>query len=815
MRRLQETPLTQARATTRSRAAFKTVPTYLLAFLILITGCAISGCARLRRKPSPRIYEGPLIEVRQLDTSCLKGKRIVLDPGHGGAFPGAIGRGGLKEAQVNLGVALYLWGLLRDAGAEVLLTRSSDRDFLCGEKAGLRDDLSRRVEVAKAFKPDLFVSLHHNADIFRSQDRNQIETYFKMLNEGPSEDVARLIHQRLTESLGISKGEVIPGNYFVLRNMPCSAVLGEPSYLTNPWVEEKLRLAEKQLLEAQAYFLGILEYFDRGVPQIASLSPRDTVLADAQPALTAVLSAERSEIDTSSVFLRLDGTAIARSLESEGALVKARPEKPLASGTHELCVSCRNLNGNSSGEACCHFEVSLLPFSLMAKAWPDCIPGKGGVLVTAEVKDVNGNAVKDGTLIELSVQNGSFSAKAVATLGGVATSAFFADPSADQGLIKVYFRSLRDSLFLGDSLVLESCRTGELDTTQALRVVADDTGEPLENAQLWSWSKDRLLAVSTPQGLIVFTLDPRERHILTRGGFIPIPVPIQSGTASMTGSSVIETTSVGTEDLMTVRMKAAASGLLHGTKIAVDIGRAAEYEERARAGSRTNDGKEREGGEREPTTEVGARLERILRGAGAQVLVLDETTPDEEKVRRAELFGAQMYLRIELSSQRSTSMLHYPGSSAGTKLAQEIAHLWADVLSTSEPSVREDARYVIRQTSCPAVIAMLPTSAKHADEGSFSIIAYALFLGILEDFGLRHDQLADLTVKTVNRVQNESLDVLLDEFISLQASPGESATFFCEEGQHLVRIQSREGKSALQFVILKKGGKAELDLTLE
>ncbi|MCX5800370.1 MAG: N-acetylmuramoyl-L-alanine amidase [Candidatus Eisenbacteria bacterium] len=768
----------------------------------------------MTRKSTPRIYEGPLTKVTLLDTSFLKGKRIVLDPGHGGAFPGAVGRGGLKESQVNLGVALYLWGLLRDAGAEVLLTRSSDRDFLRGENAGLRDDLSRRVEIAVAFGPDLFVSLHHNADIFRSRDRNQIETYFKMTDESPSKDVARLVHERLVENLGTSSGEVVPGNYFVLRNMPCTAILGEPSYLTNPRVEKQLRLAEKQLLEAQAYFLGILEYFRRGVPRVASLSPCDTVLIDAQPLLTAVFSPERSPIDTSSVILLLDGTPIAKNLEREGELVKARPQSPLANGRHELCVSCQNLNKNSSGRRCCQFEVSLPPSSLAIKAWPDCIPGKGGVLVTAEAKDVNGNAIRDGTSIRFFSQNGGFSAESVAALGGSATSVFFADLSADQSIVRVCSRSSRDSLFVGDSLVLRSCRAAEHLSTQALRVVADNTGEPLGNAGLRSLDRDSLLAASSPQGLMVFTPEPGEKLALTRTGFIPIPIPATAGVprGSRPGPTAAETTSVGTEDVATVRMKAVASGALSDARIVIDVGSASRHQERALSGHRTLDASEPEREAEELSAEVGVRLERALRGAGAQLLVLNETVPDEDKVLRSEKFGAQTYVRIEPSPQRSGSVLHYPGSSTGTELARGVARWWGKMLSVREPSVGEDARYVVRQTSCPAVVVMLPTSAGRGDEKYSSIVAYALFLGILENTGLKGDRLAELTVRTANHARDERLDVVLDEFISVNTSAGEDVTFFCKEGQHLVRIHSRDGKDALQFVYVDKNAPTKLDL---
>lgn len=64
------------------------------------------------------------------DPALLKGKRVAIDPGHGGYFRGCMGVNGLSEAEVNLGVALRLRELLVARGATVLMTRDRDRDFL-------------------------------------------------------------------------------------------------------------------------------------------------------------------------------------------------------------------------------------------------------------------------------------------------------------------------------------------------------------------------------------------------------------------------------------------------------------------------------------------------------------------------------------------------------------------------------------------------------------------------------------------------------------------------------------------------------------
>src|SRR5262249_11729999 len=64
-------------------------------------------------------YEALADSLSLLDTSGLKGRRIALDPGHGGVYRGAMGVHGLTEAEVNLAVALRLRDLLVAQGAEV------------------------------------------------------------------------------------------------------------------------------------------------------------------------------------------------------------------------------------------------------------------------------------------------------------------------------------------------------------------------------------------------------------------------------------------------------------------------------------------------------------------------------------------------------------------------------------------------------------------------------------------------------------------------------------------------------------------------
>ena len=97
----------------------------------------------------------------------LRVGRIVLDPGHGGRDPGALGSNGLREKDITLDIALRLKKLLESRiGCEVILTRNTDR-FL---------SLEERTAIANSNEADLFVSIHTNAS--NNRKTKGIATYF-------------------------------------------------------------------------------------------------------------------------------------------------------------------------------------------------------------------------------------------------------------------------------------------------------------------------------------------------------------------------------------------------------------------------------------------------------------------------------------------------------------------------------------------------------------------------------------------------------------------------------------------------------------
>ncbi|MFM7313623.1 MAG: N-acetylmuramoyl-L-alanine amidase, partial [Cyanobium sp.] len=94
--------------------------------------------------------------------------RVVIDPGHGGPDPGAVGINGLRETDVVLDVSLQVAQLLQARGVSVSMTRTSEVDV----------DLPPRVALANSIGAHVFVSLHANALSLDRPDVNGVETFY-------------------------------------------------------------------------------------------------------------------------------------------------------------------------------------------------------------------------------------------------------------------------------------------------------------------------------------------------------------------------------------------------------------------------------------------------------------------------------------------------------------------------------------------------------------------------------------------------------------------------------------------------------------
>lgn len=183
------------------------------------------------------------------------GVKIVLDPGHGGADPGAIGRTlGLQEKVINYDVARRVAGLLTAYGARVILTRNGDYEV----------DLYARPEKANSLGADLFVSIHMNANT--SAQLSGTTTYYARSSANGAERLAKSrrlaehLQSALVSALRLEDKGVRQADFVVLRETAMPAVLIEAAFLSNP-AEERL-MATEQFREntARAIVQGIGAY---------------------------------------------------------------------------------------------------------------------------------------------------------------------------------------------------------------------------------------------------------------------------------------------------------------------------------------------------------------------------------------------------------------------------------------------------------------------------------------------------------------------------------------------------------------------------
>lgn len=191
-------------------------------------------------------------------TLYVSGKVVVLDAGHGGADPGAVGRSGVLEKDVVLDVARSLERLLNRVAVYTMMVRDGDYDLAPdGARSRKQEDLSRRVGMANDAKADLYISLHANS--FPSPRWSGAQTfYYPGKDEGKR--LAQSIQARLREAFPQNTRLARPGDYYVLKQTDMPAVVVEVGFLSNPEEEQLLSTIRHRHALAQAVFMGIVDY---------------------------------------------------------------------------------------------------------------------------------------------------------------------------------------------------------------------------------------------------------------------------------------------------------------------------------------------------------------------------------------------------------------------------------------------------------------------------------------------------------------------------------------------------------------------------
>lgn len=197
------------------------------------------------------IEKDEIISLSFSDREIAAGERVVIiDPGHGGFDPGAVGPSGLTEKEVALDISLKLYDFISDRVDDVVLTRTEDK-FI---------SLRERVRMANQKEEGVFVSIHANAST-RSNSEGT-ETFIAPNSGTPSLILARDIHKELVAGIGLTNRGIKRDNFYVIRNTEMPAVLVEVAFLSNPHEESLLSTDRFRQDAAEAIGRGIIKYFE-------------------------------------------------------------------------------------------------------------------------------------------------------------------------------------------------------------------------------------------------------------------------------------------------------------------------------------------------------------------------------------------------------------------------------------------------------------------------------------------------------------------------------------------------------------------------
>ena len=178
----------------------------------------------------------------------VSGKRIVLDPGHGGSDPGAIAPG-IVEKELNLDISMRTRSLLQNAGFDVVMTRTTD----------VFVELADRAAIANSANADIFISIHGNS--FNGSARGVETFWYGKYEKENSIRLAHALQDNVVRTTTISYRRVAEGNFHVIRETKIPSALLEVGFIDHPADAEKLKQSKYRQLAAEGIMHGVLDYF--------------------------------------------------------------------------------------------------------------------------------------------------------------------------------------------------------------------------------------------------------------------------------------------------------------------------------------------------------------------------------------------------------------------------------------------------------------------------------------------------------------------------------------------------------------------------
>lgn len=194
----------------------------------------------------------------------LAEKTILVDPGHGGTFPGRVNENNVLEKDINLQIALQLEAYLAETGTNVLMTRRTDTDLVPQETKEeklllqQRSDLEARVQLSRECNADYMLSIHCNS--IPNEKWYGAQTFYNPADP-ESEALAKAIQSSLNSKLNGNSREALPReDTYLFENAATTTVIVECGFLSNQEESARLQDSAYQQQLAWAIYLGLQEY---------------------------------------------------------------------------------------------------------------------------------------------------------------------------------------------------------------------------------------------------------------------------------------------------------------------------------------------------------------------------------------------------------------------------------------------------------------------------------------------------------------------------------------------------------------------------
>lgn len=181
---------------------------------------------------------------------------VVIDAGHGGFDPGAIGVSGVEEDDINLAIALKLQKFIEQSGGLTVMTRVDNQ----GIGNTKREDMRIRKLIRDSSNGNIFISIHLNS--FPQSTCKGAQSFYA--NDENSKQLAEKIQKNLVDLLDKDNARIAKKltDVYLLKNVTIPSVIIECGFLSNSKEEKLLQDSKYQSKIAMAIYLGITEYFN-------------------------------------------------------------------------------------------------------------------------------------------------------------------------------------------------------------------------------------------------------------------------------------------------------------------------------------------------------------------------------------------------------------------------------------------------------------------------------------------------------------------------------------------------------------------------